>query len=90
MQQFTIPPQGIIAMKKMVLRRTLPVIIVCATITFVQVIRADTSDYLVPLILIPVMVTLIRFALIRSLKKQVELLESYSLVIGENAIVRQQ
>lgn len=90
MQQFTIPPQGIIAMKKKILRRTLPVIIVSATLPFFQLIRSDTFDYLIPLIVIPIMIVLIRFALIRALKKQIELLESYSLVIGENAIIRQQ
>lgn len=93
MQQFTIPTQGIIAMRKEILRRTLPVIIIGGAIPFIiELVQPCSSplDYLTLLIIVPILFIVIRFTLSRGIKKQVFLLESYSLVINEKAIIRQQ
>jgi hypothetical protein len=93
MQHYTIPPQGIDAMRKEVLKRTLPVIVVGGSLPFIiELIQSGDNSFNMPffLIVIPLLVVVVRFTVSRLLQKQVKLMERYSLVIGNQTISWQQ
>lgn len=93
MQQFRIRPNGFAEIRKKILIRVIPVMVLAlaAGIISSQInAQEKAADVNILPFFIPFIVGVMGFTVWRSLKKQQKLLESYVLTIDENVITREQ
>jgi hypothetical protein len=93
MQVFKIRPEGLKEIRKQVLVRVLPVMLIAVAagiaISFIN-IKDKAQDINVLPFLIPFMAAMVGFGLYRGVKRQETLLASYTLTITSNLITREQ
>jgi len=92
MQQFKIPAKGLAELRKKVLIRSLPTMLIAGAVgIFVGNINSKgTDNMMVTLAPVCFVVLILGFSLYRGIKKQMSLLESYTLIFENNAVTRQQ
>jgi len=95
MQQFKIPAEGLAKLRKKILIRSIPVMLISVAIglamsTFNNNTKNTDVDISFTLPFILFFVLLMSFALYRGIKKQMTLLKSYTLIFENNTITRQQ
>ena len=93
MQVFKISQDGFKEIKKQMLIRTLPIMLIAVTvgiaISFINSKNNSAEVNVLP-ILIPIMAAAVGFGLYRGVNRQKSLFESYTLIITNNLITREQ
>ncbi len=93
MQQFRIRPDAFVELRKKVLMRSIPIMLIAASAgAVIPLINSQekASDASFLFIFIPIIIGVMGFSIWNSLKKQQKLLESYLLTIDGNVITREQ
>jgi hypothetical protein len=93
MEQFKFKPDGVKKMSRFILIKTIPILVLLAAgsiiinyyINYTDVNKAKTTSYSIVIIM-----AVLGFAIYRSNKKQQQLLESYTLTLDEEGIIREQ
>lgn len=93
MEQFKIRPNGFKEIRKAMLMRSIPMILLAIFVGFaISYFNADTQQSNVNIypFLVPLTLIALGFALFRIIKKQKEQFESYRLTIDDNGITKEQ
>lgn len=93
MEQFKFKPDGVKKMSRLILIKTIPILVLLAVgsiiinyyINYTDVNKAKTTSYSIVIIM-----AVLGIAIYRSNKKQQQLLESYTLTLDEEGIIREQ
>lgn len=92
-KQFKLKEDGFNEIKKKLLLRTLPIMLVAVAVGVAIghfYSKEDSQDFSTLPFMIPVAVFVVCFSVFRSIKRQKELLESYTLTIDDTSITREQ
>lgn len=92
MQQFRIKPNGFAAVRKKMIRRVIPTMLIALiggiVVTYFNTQGKMGDSNVLPFI-IPFFIIVMAFSLFRSINRQKKLFESYTLTIEDNVITRQ-
>ncbi|RZJ72045.1 hypothetical protein [Flavobacterium sp.] len=93
MKTYKITPQGLDEIKRQMLKKGLPILVVAAIVGIsISALNANNSDSDVNVLpfVIPILALFLGFSIYRTVKKQAEIFQSYELTIDEFAISRAQ
>ena len=90
MQQFKITPDGFKEIKKRLLLRVIPLMLVAVTVGIFITSQNQSADALSLIIAIPFIAAAVIFGLYRGINRQKDLYESYTLILTDNLVRREQ